>query len=47
MVNRLIQVNLELWDEAMAKAKSQGRSLVAVIRRFLELWVKGEIDLKW
>ncbi len=47
MVNRLISVNLELWNKALSKANSQGRTLVAVLRRFLELWVNDEIDLKW
>jgi len=37
----------EIWDKAMEKSKNEGRNLAAVIRRLVELWVKGEIDLKW
>lgn len=45
MVLRQIYVVIEVWDDAMAKAKRNGQSLSAVIRRMLELWLQGKINL--
>lgn len=34
-------IDRDLWNEALAKAKSEGRSLSAVLREFLESYVSG------
>lgn len=46
MVQRTLKIPLALWEAAKAKAADQARTpLSVVIRRLLERWLKGEIDL--
>lgn len=43
MVTRGLSVSLSLWEQAQKKAGM--RPMSAIIRRLLEKWVKGEIEL--
>lgn len=47
MKRKTIWVDIEIWEQAMTKAKADRRDFIVILRRLLELWVKGEIDLKW
>lgn len=38
---RKFGVEDDLWEKALAKARSEGRSLSAVIREFLESYVES------
>ena len=40
-----ISMPKELVQEARAKAIKQGTTLSALVRRFVELWLAGEIEL--
>jgi predicted CopG family antitoxin len=43
MIIRTLSIPRDLWEEAKEKAGLM--SLSAVIRRLLEKWIRGEIDL--
>ena len=45
MVQRSIQVDLDLWNNARRKAIGSG-SLSEVIRTLLRLWTEGKINLE-
>ena len=42
-MRRSIIVPDELWNTAMGKAKKEGRKLSMIIRKLLEMWVRGEV----
>lgn len=46
MKRKNIWVDPEIWEQALVKAKADRRDFIVILRRLLELWVKGEIDLK-
>lgn len=45
LVQRSIQVDLEVWNQARRKAVGLG-SLSEVIRKLLRLWTEGKINLE-
>ncbi len=47
MINRSIVVEADLWDACRAKAKKLPipLSISAVVRRLLQLWLTGKIEL--
>jgi predicted CopG family antitoxin len=47
MKRKTIWIDPEIWEQAIIKAKADRRDFIVILRRLLELWVKGEIDLKW
>lgn len=44
MVGRNISIELSLWEQAKRKA-GPTRSLSAIIRELLRLWISGEIKI--
>lgn len=47
MRNRQIKFTDDVWAKAKAKAKSQSISLSSIIRRMVEMWLNGEITVKF
>lgn len=45
LVQRSIQVDLEVWNKARRKAVGLG-SLSEVVRKLLHLWTEGKINLE-
>jgi len=41
-----LRLPADLWREARAKATIEGTSLSEVMRHLLDLWVKGEVEIK-
>lgn len=46
MVLRSIYFDVDLWTEAMAKAKRTRVPLAIIIRKLVASWLKGEISIK-
>ena len=45
MVQRSIQIELGLWNNARRKSIGKG-SLSEIIRKLLRLWIEGKINLE-
>lgn len=42
--NRVILIDIELWNKALVKAKEEGFSLSALIRLFLKEYVENDLS---
>ena len=47
MVIKSISIDKDLWEQALEKARQNAQSFSAVIRRLVQKWLAGEIDLDW
>ena len=47
MKARSITVYEPDWIKAAKKAKKQGTNLSTLIRRFISMWLNGDIDIKY
>ena len=47
MKSRTITVFDPDWVKAVKKAKAQRTSISALIRRFISMWLNGDIDIRY
>jgi hypothetical protein len=45
MVQRSLQVDLEIWDQAKRKAARTAMPLSSIVRHLLKAWVEGKIQI--